>query len=125
MDGEATNAGTHSARRGSGDGMSEGWFGQRGRPVRTRIAASTIHWGRFERGSDRAIVPLMPGNAGEGKGPDFWYASGRADDWVIDRESSNAAQDPDASTGALPQSEDVSRIPVLHALRQDLSGRHP
>jgi hypothetical protein len=28
------------------------------------------HW--FARASDRVVVPSKPGNAGEGKGPDFW-----------------------------------------------------
>ena len=35
---------------------------------------------RPERASDRVIVPLKPGNAGGGKGPDFWCAFDEGDD---------------------------------------------
>ena len=32
------------------------------------------------RESDRVIVPLKPGNAGGGKGPDFWCAFDEGED---------------------------------------------
>ncbi len=36
--------------------------------------------------ADRLVVPLIPGNAGGGKEPDFWYVSGRdqeSGDWLL------------------------------------------
>ena len=43
------------------------------------LAGSQIGGGTG-RESDRAIVPLRPGNAGGGKGPDFWHAFEGAED---------------------------------------------
>jgi hypothetical protein len=46
-----------------------------GGPFGSEVAAPTPHMsGGFERVSDGVIVPSRPGNAGGGKGPDFWYA---------------------------------------------------
>jgi hypothetical protein len=50
----------------------KGGAGKRGIPVAARVAASRFREGRRE--SDRAIVPLKPGNSGGGKDPDFWRA---------------------------------------------------
>src|SRR6516225_6638215 len=35
---------------------------------------------RLDRASDRFVVPLRPGNSGEGKGPDFRYALEEGED---------------------------------------------
>jgi hypothetical protein len=59
----------------------KGVSGNRGIPVLTRAAASTARLGRrFGRESDRAIVLRRPGNAGGGKGPDFWCAFAEEED---------------------------------------------
>ena len=39
--------------------------------------------------SDRVIVLLKPGNAGRGKGPDFWCAFDDGEDTVIGDEPGN------------------------------------
>jgi hypothetical protein len=62
-----------------------------GDPYGSRVAASTalrlcVGYG-WE--SDRIIVPLKPGNAGGGKGPDFWCVHFEAEGEVIGDESSN------------------------------------
>src|ERR1700723_4515936 len=47
---------------------------KRGRPVLDEgsgLNGAVRH--RSERGSERVVVPLRPGNAGGGKDPDFWY----------------------------------------------------
>ena len=46
---------------------------QRGKPVRAEGRDLQRHFGcRRRRVADRPVVPLKPGNAGGGKGPDFW-----------------------------------------------------
>jgi hypothetical protein len=44
---------------------------------------------------------LKPGNAGGGKGPDFWYVSEEDKDEAIDDESSNTLNDQATSDGTL------------------------
>lgn len=36
---------------------------------------------RSTRESDRVVRPMKPGNAGGGKGPDFWCVSDGDEDW--------------------------------------------
>jgi hypothetical protein len=45
-----------------------------GGPFGTGIAAPTLLGRRCWRASDGVVVPVRPGNAGGGKGPDFWRA---------------------------------------------------
>jgi hypothetical protein len=74
VDGEAIDTCTHSIRL-LGTARWEGGAGNRWRPVWHE--GSGLHVAdrrRCRRVSDRAIVLLRPGNAGGGKGPDFWYA---------------------------------------------------
>jgi RNA-directed DNA polymerase len=71
------------------------------------------------------MVPRRPGNAGGGKGPDFWRAFRRRRGSVIGDEPGNAQEDPDPSEEALSQGEGGAGIPLLPALRQDLPQRHP
>ena len=53
----------------------KGDAGNGGDPFGMRVTTSTQPSGRrCRRESDRVIVPLKPGNAGGGKGPDFWCA---------------------------------------------------
>jgi hypothetical protein len=47
--------------------------------------------GRLRRESDGVVVPMKPGNAGGGKGPDFWSAFKDGDDQVIGDEPRNTA----------------------------------
>jgi hypothetical protein len=42
---------------------------------------------RLRRESDRAVVPLNPGNSGGGKGPDFWRALEDDETEVIGRQA--------------------------------------
>lgn len=54
---------------------SEGIPGNVGDPQCARVATSiAVSGGGAERESDGRIVPLKPGNAGEGKAPDFRHA---------------------------------------------------
>jgi hypothetical protein len=70
------SAGVVSTARWKGDA------GNRGRPVAGEGSGLNVASGRrLWRGSDGAIVPLQPGNAGEGKGPDFWCAFDGDEDW--------------------------------------------
>ena len=70
---EAIDACTCPIRRGSEDGTLERCFGQRGRSRRWRQRRQRPQ-GRPVGKSDRIVVPVKPGNAGGGKGPDFWCA---------------------------------------------------
>src|SRR5580704_477749 len=102
MSGEAIDMSTRSIRRGSGHGTSERWFGESGRPVRCEgsglsVACRRRHW----RESDRVIGPLKPGNAGGGKGPDFWRAFEDGEVKVIGDEPANTDYDPGSSEKAL------------------------
>ena len=55
-----------------------------GDPSWVRIAASTSQVGGGSGGSRTgSVVPLRPGNAGGGKGPDFWCAFEDGEDRVI------------------------------------------
>ena len=55
-----------------------------------RVATSNAAFGRRRRReSDRAVVPARPGNAGGGKGPDFWCAFERSRGSVIGDEPGN------------------------------------
>ena len=44
---------------------------------------------RLDRASDRFIRPLMPGNAGGGKGPDFRHAFEEGEETVTGDEPAN------------------------------------
>ena len=77
---EETAGSTGSVHRGKGDGTSERYLGQRGRPG---LAGGSdpkrqIDW-RPGRESERVIVPVKPGNTGGGKDPHFWNASKEAE----------------------------------------------
>src|SRR3954470_11448204 len=80
---------------------------------------------RSGRASDRVTVPLRPGNAGGGKGPDFWRAFDGGEDEVIGGEPANTRTDPDPPAKAVSQGEGGAGLPLLPALRQDPSRGHP
>ena len=92
----------------------KGGAGNRGRPVpgggRGLDAAEEAAAGRE---SDRVVVPLKPGNAGGGKGPDFWCAFEAGEDEVIGDEPDNTRKDQDASEEAVSQGEGGARLPLL------------
>ena len=76
MAGEASDKGTQSFHRGSGDGMYvHGKPMQHGKPcvVLGRAQQRGIGDNRTRpcRVTDRPVVPMKPGNAGGGKGPEF------------------------------------------------------
>src|SRR5947207_4623845 len=82
---EAIDARTRSVRRGMWHGTLEGDTGNRGRPVLVGVR----NWRRTERESDRVVRPTKLGNAGGGKGPDFWCALEDSEDVVIGNEPQN------------------------------------
>src|ERR1700722_2912178 len=67
--------GTARWKGGAGNRWRPVWHEGRGLNVANRR--------RCRRGSDRAILLLRPGNAGGGKGPDFWCASEDGEGMVI------------------------------------------
>jgi hypothetical protein len=72
--GQGSNRHEHLFRSAGvrGHGTPEGCSGNRGRPALDGGCGSNAVFGRRSgRESDRAMVPLRPGNAGGGKGPDF------------------------------------------------------
>jgi len=74
---------TGETRRGEGSGLDAD-FGR-----------------RLWRESDRAVVPMKPGNAGGGKDPDFWNAFEDGEERVIGDEPGNTGKDRDLSEEAL------------------------
>src|SRR3954451_21989831 len=70
------------------------------------------------------MVPLRPGNAGGGKDPDFWRAFDGGEDEVIGGEPANTRTDPEPPAKAVSQGEGGAGLPLLPALRQDLSCGH-
>jgi hypothetical protein len=74
---------TGETRRGEGSGLDAD-FGR-----------------RLRRESDRAVVPMKPGNSGGGKDPDFWNAFEDGEDQVIGDEPGNTDKDQDLSEEAL------------------------
>ena len=64
-----------------GTACRKGEPGNWGRPVAGEGSGLDVVAGRRPRRvSDRVIVLSRPGNAGGGKGPDFWYAFEGAED---------------------------------------------
>jgi hypothetical protein len=62
----------------------KGGSGNRGRPVwHEGSGLNVADRRRCRRVSDRVILLLRPGNAGGGKGPDFWYAPEGGEGMVI------------------------------------------
>jgi hypothetical protein len=75
--GQGSNRHEHLFRSAGvvGTARRKGGSGNRGRPVLDGGCGSNAVFGRRSgRESDRVMVPLRPGNAGGGKGPDFWRA---------------------------------------------------
>ena len=67
-----------AVHRGSGSGMWGRVHTQRGRPERARgRSPRRIQGVRPARDSEGPMVPMKPGNSGEGTGPYFWSASQR------------------------------------------------
>ena len=74
MAGEASETGTQSLRRGSGDSMhTSGKRMQHGKPDSVVGRGDQPEAGDGQRGrygvAERPVVPRKPGNAGGGKGP--------------------------------------------------------
>lgn len=67
-----------------------------------RVAASTQLSGRrCRRESDRVIILVKPGNAGGGKGPDFWCAFEVGEEGVIGDEPRNTRKDQEPAEEAV------------------------
>ena len=67
--------------------------------------------------AERLVVPTKPGNAGGGKGPQFKGTpqGGESGDW---REPATSGEDSEASSGVACQSEGITRLSLLPAVRQ-------
>ena len=82
--GWGSNRQTHPSRSTGvvGTACRKGEPGNGGGPSRAEVAPpNVVTGGGPARASDRAIVPMRPGNASGGKGPDFWCAFEGAEDW--------------------------------------------
>ena len=72
--------------------------------------------------AERLGVPEMPGNAGGGKGPQFERGAARRqghEDWWKPNSSGKRSETPD---GATCESEGISRLSILFAERQGVTG---
>jgi hypothetical protein len=62
--------------------------------------------------ADRLVLPLIPGNSGGGKGPDFWRVTGRdqeSGDWLC---LSTPLSDSAVTEGTLLIREDIDALGV-------------
>ena len=101
-DREAIDACTCPVRRGMNTARWNGDAGNRGRPGLIGGRGFSIASGDgSERVSDRVVRPLRPGNAGGGKGPDFWCAFDDGKVRVIGDEPGNIHKDQEPSEEAL------------------------
>src|SRR5207245_7678499 len=82
----------------------ERWFGRRGV-------------------TERFVLPLKPGNAGGGKGPQFKTNAVSGEGQEIGQPS-NSGKCSEAADGVTRKSEGRGGLPLLRAARQDLSRRH-
>jgi hypothetical protein len=73
--------------------------------------------------TERLVLPMKPGNAGRGKGPWFRTDATRSEGAEIGQPS-NSGKCSETADGVTRESEDGSRVSLLCAVRQDLSGRH-
>jgi len=74
--------------------------------------------------TERLAVPLKPGNAGGGKGPQFRTDARRSEGQEIGQPI-NSEKRSEAAECVTRESEDRTRLSVLRSVRQDLPGRHP
>src|SRR5437870_12245289 len=84
--GRGSNRQMHLSRSAGvmGTARWKGVSGNRGRPVLSEGSGlNGAFRRRFGRESDRVVVLQRPGNAGGGKGPDFWCAFDEDEDGVI------------------------------------------
>src|SRR5258708_11879151 len=73
--------------------------------------------------AERPVVPLKPGNAGGGKGPQFKTNATSGEGPEIGKPS-NSETCPETADGVTRESEDASRLPLLRPLRQDQPREH-
>src|SRR5882762_6469061 len=74
--------------------------------------------------TERLVVPMKPGNAGGGKGPQFRTDARRSEGQEIGQPI-NSEKCSEAADGVTRESEDRSRISLLRSVRQDLPGGYP
>ena len=77
-------------------------------PARDRLGALGV--------AERLVVPLKPGNAGGGKGPQFKTDARRSEDLEIGRPI-NSGQRSETADGVARESEGRTRLPLLRPLR--------
>src|SRR3989454_8923378 len=73
--------------------------------------------------TERFVVPLKPGNAGGGKGPQFKTNAARSED-VEMGQPSNSGKCSEAADGVARESEGRAGPPLLRAVRQDQPRRY-
>jgi hypothetical protein len=73
-----------------------------GDPFAARVAASTSLPAAALAGVGQGHTNVEAGNAGEGKGPDFWCAFEDGEVTVIGDEPANTDYDPGSSEKAVP-----------------------
>src|SRR6266496_2422458 len=73
--------------------------------------------------AERFVVPLKPGNAGAGKGPQFKTNAARSEDVEIGQPS-NSGKCSEAADGVARESEGSAGLPLLRAVRQDQPRRY-
>src|SRR5881409_2422228 len=69
--------------------------------------------------TERFVIPLKPGNAGGGKGPQFKTNAGSSEDAEIGQPS-NSGKCSGAADGVARESEGIAGLPLLCSVRQDL-----
>src|SRR5438445_2652655 len=73
--------------------------------------------------TERFVIPLKPGNAGGGKGPQFKTNATSSEDAEIGQPS-NSEECSEATDGVTRESEVSAGLPLLRAVRQDQPRRH-
>src|SRR5882672_8823500 len=68
--------------------------------------------------AERFVIPLKPGNAGGGKGPQFKTNAASSEDAEIGQPS-NSKECSEAADGVARESEGRAGLPLLRAIRQD------
>ncbi len=122
--GEAIEWRAHSICRGMGTACQESG-GQHGRPQGS-VKDSDLTprgTGGGTGGAERFVVPSKPGNAGGGKGPEFWTSCKRGEGQVIGGSLSNTEEDSETARRLYGRRR-RSRLPFLCPVRQDLPRRH-
>jgi hypothetical protein len=119
---ESTSEQFHQSCRGSGDGMhAKGTRRNTGSPSgdrsRDQLATRERQAGPFGV-AERPVVPMKPGNAGGGKGPQLEGNARSDEDGGIGDEPNNPRKCSEVADGVARQSEGIAQLSLLCAVRQ-------